>query len=114
MRRPKNATDLREMLAYSLHRAVERISSSASYEVVLFTSPDGTKSVLVVRSRWDLGVETTLNVRLPGHEIESDAHGDWPVLHTGVPTIFDVEQLITDHMNDSDSADAEEHKLWRP
>lgn len=119
-RLPRSRADVREVLAYALHRLSERISDSATYEVIRIVHADGTVSAATVRSHWDLGVDATVNVRLGSsrtdpfdpHEHE---HAHWPLLVTGLPTAADAERAIFDSSPRSLTlTQAKVDHVWRP
>ena len=125
-RLPRSRADVREVLAYTLHRLSERISDSATYEVIRIVHADGTVSAATVRSHWDLGVDATVNVRFGSsrtdpfdphvHEHEHE-HAHWPLLVTGLPTAADAERAIFDsdphNPHNSTLAEAKVDHVWR-
>lgn len=126
-RLPRSRADVREVLAYALHRLSERISDSVTYEVIRIAHADGTVSAATVRSHWGLGVDTTVNVRLssgrtsplgPHEHAREHEHAHWPLLITGLPTAADAERAVFDSSSHSPHsltlAEAKVDHVWRP
>lgn len=122
---PRSRADVREVLAYALHRLSERISDSATYEVIRIAHADGTVSAATVRSHWGLGVDATVNVRLGSSRtgpldthVREHEHAHWPLLITGLPTAADAERVIFDSSSHSPHsptlAEAKVDHVWRP